>query len=102
MARKWDTLKAGMSPAARERADHKTEVLLAALTLRDLLRERGVTQDALARKLEVAQGNVSRLLRRSDLHLSTLREVIESLGGSLEITARFKDQDYRIDQMVGA
>lgn len=101
MARKWTDLKTGMSADARDRAGRKTEAMLAAITLRDLLRDRGVTQEVLAARLEVAQGNVSRLLRRPDMHLSTLREVIESLGGSLRITAEFGDAVYQIDQAQG-
>ena len=98
MARKWSGLKAGMSADARDRAGRRTEAMLAAITLRDLLRDRGVTQEVLAARLNVGQGNVSRLLRRPDMHLSTLREVVESLGGSLRITAEFDDEVYRIDQ----
>lgn len=98
MARTWSGLKAGMSADAQDRAARKTEAMLAAITLHDLLRHRGVTQEALAARLELAQGNVSRLLRRPDMHLSTLREVIESLGGSLRVTADFGDEVYRIEQ----
>ena len=68
MAKKWNDLKATMSPEARARADHKTEVML----------------------------------RRTDMHVSTLREIVEGLGGSLEITARFPDREYRIDQLAPA
>jgi hypothetical protein len=102
MANKWKDLKAKLPADARARADHKTEVMLAAMTLRDLLRERGITQEDLAQQLEQAQGNVSRMLRRTDMHVSTLREVIEAMGGSLEITAHFPDRDYRIDQLAAA
>ncbi|HEX5871054.1 MAG TPA: XRE family transcriptional regulator, partial [Longimicrobium sp.] len=46
--------------------------------------------------------NVSRLERRDDMHVSTLREVVEALGGELEITARFPDgQAVRIDRPGG-
>ncbi|HET7042913.1 MAG TPA: XRE family transcriptional regulator [Gemmatimonadales bacterium] len=96
MARKWNDLKGKMGPAARGRAERKTASLLAALTLADLLRDRGVTQTTIARKLGTAQGNVSRLLRRPDMHLSTLRQLVHALGGSLELSAKFADREYRI------
>lgn len=94
MARKFGELRAQLSPEAQERAAHKTERMLTALELRELVRERGLTQEALAERLETAQSNVSRLLRREDMHLSTLREVIEALGGELLLTARFPDREY--------
>ena len=102
MAKRWKDLKATMPPEARERARRKTGTMLLEIALRDLLRERGLTQEALAERLEIAQGNVSRTLRRTDMHVSTLREIIEAMGGSLEITARFPDREYRIDQLAPA
>ena len=102
MARKWNELRAAMSPESQARADAKAEVMLVAIELRDLLRDRGMTQEQLAEQLDLAQGNVSRILRRTDMHVSTLRDVIEAMGGSLEITARFPDRAYRIDQLAPA
>jgi transcriptional regulator with XRE-family HTH domain len=102
MAKKWSELRATMSPDSQARADQKAEVMLISIALRDLLRDRGFTQDQLADQLDLAQGNVSRMLRRRDMHVSTLREIIEAMGGSLEITARFPDREYRIDQLAPA
>jgi hypothetical protein len=45
-----------------------------------------------AGRLGVSQGNVSELERREDLYLSTLREYVEALGGTLELTAVFDDE----------
>jgi hypothetical protein len=97
---KWSEIEARMSPESLARAKHKAEVMLAAMDLQDLARERGFTQEALAQQLETAQGNVSRMLRRTDMHISSLQEVIEAMGGTLEITAHFPDRDYRIDQFT--
>jgi transcriptional regulator with XRE-family HTH domain len=96
--KKWDDLVGKMSPESRARAENKAEKIRAAIELRDLVRERGLTQEALGERLNRAQGLVSRTLRREDMHISTLREVIEAMGGELEITAHFPDRDYRIDQ----
>jgi transcriptional regulator len=93
-------LKKRMSPESRARAEQKTELLRTALTLHELLRERGLTQEAIAQQLDRAQGNLSRTLRREDMKLSTLRELVEAMGGSLEISARFPDGNYRIDQLA--
>jgi transcriptional regulator with XRE-family HTH domain len=102
MARKWRDLKAALPSAARARAEAKTELLLATLTLRELVQARGHTQEQLAAELDRAQGNVSRMLRRTDMHVSTLKQLVEALGGELEITARFPDQAYRIEHFATA
>ena len=47
------------------------------------------TQDDLAARLGVGQDTVSRIERRSDMLLSTLRRYVEATGGSLELVARF-------------
>ena len=55
---------------------------------RNLLRVRkelGLTQEQLAGRLSITQENVSRLERRKDMRLSTLRKYIEALGGELEL-----------------
>ena len=102
MARNWKELKGRMRPADRIRMARRTDQLEAMLTLHELVRERALTQEALAERLDQAQGNVSRTLRREDMHLSTLREVIEAMGGELELVARFPDRAYRIRGNSGA
>ncbi len=62
------------------------------MTLRELRRARALTQASVARELGVSQDAVSRLERRSDLLLSTLRRTVEAMGGSLSLTARFPDR----------
>jgi len=37
------------------------------------------------------QGNISRLEKRTDMYLSTLRRYVEAMGGVLEIRAVFPD-----------
>ena len=57
--------------------------------LTELRQARQITQVELARLLETAQSNVSRIEHGDDLLLSTLRSYIEALGGHLEVTAIF-------------
>jgi Helix-turn-helix domain len=96
MPKSWNALRSKMPAASQARAARRTEQLEAILTLQELLRDRDLTQETLADRLDRAQGNVSRTLRRSDLHVSTLREVIEAMGGELELIARFPDRAYAI------
>lgn len=101
MPKKFRELRARMPVDAQQRSARKAEAMLAALELRDLARERGLTQEALAERLATAQGNVSRILRREDMHVSTLREVVEAMGGELRLTARFPDREYDLLQFQG-
>jgi hypothetical protein len=57
-----------------------------------------MTQDALARRLGSQQALVSKLERRADMYVSSLRTYVEALGGELEIVARFPDGAVRITQ----
>ncbi|QLF69698.1 XRE family transcriptional regulator [Peteryoungia desertarenae] len=69
-------------------------------TLQELRKSRDVTQESLATVLGVNQENISRLERRNDLLLSTLRDYIGAMGGELEIVARFPDRPpVRLDEM---
>lgn len=51
-----------------------------------------LTQEELAAQLGVQQAAVSKLERRSDTTVSTLRSAIEAMGGKLELIARFPDE----------
>jgi DNA-binding XRE family transcriptional regulator len=54
-------------------------------TLRELRQRRGLTQVDLAERIGMSQSDLSKLERRRDLKLSTLRAYIEGLGGRLEL-----------------
>ncbi len=69
------------------------ELLDEYLTLGELRKAQHLTQKELAKKLNVNQENISRLERRSDMMLSTLRNHIEAMGGELNITVQFPDHD---------
>ena len=59
--------------------------------LRDLRRERGLSQTELAARLDTQQASVSKLERRGDMLISSVREVVQSMGGVLRVTAAFPD-----------
>jgi transcriptional regulator with XRE-family HTH domain len=67
-------------------------------TLRQVREARERSQAAVAEKLYINQAAVSKLERRTDMYLSTLRGYIEAMGGKLEIIARFPGQAVRITQ----
>ena len=61
------------------------------LTLRELRRARKITQVRMAKALGITQDGVSRLERRSDVLLSTLRKAVKAMGGNLSLVAEFPD-----------
>jgi hypothetical protein len=46
--------------------------------------------------LQVGQGSVAKIEKRADMYVSTLRRLIEAMGGELEIVARFADHSVKI------
>jgi DNA-binding XRE family transcriptional regulator len=56
--------------------------------LKELRKARGLSQAELADILNKKQGEVSKIERRQDVKLSTLRDYVESVGGTLQVLAR--------------
>ena len=69
-----------------------------ALPLGELRRSRELTQNMLARSMRTSQSEVSKLEQRTDTYVSTLHAYVKALGGELELVARFRDAEIRIDQ----
>ena len=69
-----------------------TELVAEELALRDLRKAHHRTQTSMAKQLGISQDGVSRLEKRSDLLLSTLRSYVEAMGGNLRLVAEFPDQ----------
>ena len=63
-----------------------------AFNLAELRRHRQLTQVELAERLERAQASVSAMETADDNLLSTVRSVVESMGGRLELVAVFDDE----------
>lgn len=63
------------------------------VALRELRELHGLSQIDLGTKMGIKQAAVSRVERRSDLHLDTLMAIVQALGGTLEIRARFPECD---------
>ena len=68
----------------------------AILTLHDLRERMGVTQEELARALDVSQTNASKTEHEQDMYISTIGKYVEALGGKLELCAVFPDQAIRL------
>jgi len=83
----------GLPEERRGRVEQRTEELIAEeMTLREVRRLRRITQANLSMKLKIGQEGVSRIERRSDMNLSTLRSYVEGVGGKLRIMVELPDQ----------
>lgn len=67
------------------------ELIREELELRQLRRLRKLTQAKLSRKLKIGQEGISRIEKRTDLYLSTLRGYVEGVGGKLSLVVEFPD-----------
>lgn len=98
MARNFKELQAKMDPERRARVEQRVQEALKAMPLEELREARELTQNQLAQVLHVSQGAVSKVERRADMYISTLRSYIRAVGGDLQIRAVFPDGEVLINQ----
>ncbi len=68
------------------------------MPLQELRQAHQMSQERMAELLHTKQANVSRIERRTDMYISTLRSYIEAMGGQLDIVARFPNGEVHINQ----
>src|SRR5581483_5926028 len=82
-----------LSSAQRKKVEARAAELIAEeMTLQELRRARKLTQVSVAKALGITQDSVSRLEKRSDILLSTLRKTVQVMGGKLSLVAEFPDR----------
>jgi transcriptional regulator with XRE-family HTH domain len=99
MARKFKELFQQMPARAQAEVKARAKKMLAEMALDELREARKLTQEQLAKRFKVGQPAIAKLEKRTDMYLSTLRGVINAMGGELEIRAVFSDGDVRINQL---
>lgn len=98
MAKSFNVLRHAMGAQRVERNEKRAAAILAAMELPELREVLDVTQEDLADRLSISQSNVSRLERRTDMLVSTLRECVAALGGKLQLVAVFPDRRVPLKQ----
>jgi DNA-binding XRE family transcriptional regulator len=89
MAKRLEQMMADLPQARRAAIEARAGELA---TLKDLRQAAQQTQQDLAAALGVGQDTISRLEKRSDMLLSTMRRYVEAMGGSLELVAQFPNR----------
>jgi DNA-binding XRE family transcriptional regulator len=82
------------------RSDALYHRMLVEMPLNELRQARALSQVKLAETLKVNQAAVSKIERRTDMYISTLRAYIRAMGGELEIVAKFPDGEVKIVNFV--
>ena len=75
---KWSDIKARTKPEVLRRMDGEAHRLADDLHLSQLRKARGLTQETMAELLGVSQAEVSKMERRTELYVGTLRKFIEA------------------------
>ena len=90
MSRTLNDIMAGLPEERRQHIEARAATLLEQEILRQLRKALGLSQKDLAGLMQPA---VSKLERQTDMQLSTLAGIVQAMGGTLEITARFPDRE---------
>jgi DNA-binding XRE family transcriptional regulator len=90
LAEELDALPQERQKSIEARAD---QIRLEEITLRHLREKLGLSQSELAQRMDVQQPAISKLERRQNLELNTLRSVVTALGGTIEIIVRIPDRE---------
>ena len=100
MAQQWKTIKHKFTAEEHAAIKREAHAELERIGFGKLRQARQQTQIAVAEKLNIPQGAVSRMEKRSDLLLSTLREYVDALGGRLELRAVFPDANFELETLA--
>ena len=84
----WQEIKAKkFSPDQLQQIDNAVEQELLEMDLCALREAAGLTQEELAQRIAITQSQLSKMERREDHRISTIRRYVAALGGELEIVA---------------
>jgi transcriptional regulator with XRE-family HTH domain len=94
MPRNVNEMIKNLPAAQRGKVEARASQLIAEeMTLQELRRARKLSQVRVAKELGIGQEGVSKIEKRADLMISTLRKMVEAMGGSLALVAQFPDSE---------
>src|ERR1035441_3789126 len=98
MFHKWKDIRGTFSPEVEAEIARRVREAAGVMTLYQLREAKQLTQVNLAKILQVNQGAVSRMEKRTDMYVSTLRSYIQAMGGQLQVKAIFPEGEVEIEQ----
>ena len=97
--RNFDDTLARLSPEVRAEAEALAAQMIEEMALAELRAARELSQQQLATLLNISQPAVAKIERQTDMYLSTLRNIVTAMGGTLDLVAHFPEGDVRIKQL---
>lgn len=81
-------------PAKRRKklSERSQQLIAEVMSLRELRQTMNLTQEELAISLNTQQSTISKVEKRPDMLVSTLRAHVEAMGGELELVAKLPGQ----------
>jgi DNA-binding transcriptional regulator YiaG len=80
---------AALPQESQDKIERRAQELVRQTSLRELRKALGLTQKQLAEALKVSQAAVSKQEYRKEVHISTLCDIVQAMGGQVEILAHF-------------
>jgi hypothetical protein len=94
MSRNVDDIIRKLTPRQGKKVEARAAQLIAEeMTLQQLRQACRLTQQKVAKSLRIGQEGVSKIERRSDLLISTLRDYVRAMGGQLSLVVEFPDRE---------
>lgn len=94
MSRNVNDIIRRLTPTQRKKVEARAAQLIAEeMTLRQLRQACRLTQQKVAKSLRIGQEGVSKIERRSDLLISTLRDYVQAMGGQLSLVVEFPNRE---------
>jgi transcriptional regulator with XRE-family HTH domain len=101
MAKSFDELVAKTTTKkTREKAAARTQGLLSELLLSEVRQKTGRSQQEVADSLGMKQPSLSKLEKQADMQISTLRKIVQALGGELEVLVKFPQGTFKLAQFA--
>ena len=97
MPKNFKTLFAALPAEDQAEVKERVRKTREKMALHEVRRARKLSQTQVALELGVAQGEVSKIENRTDMHLSTLQNYVEALGGRLKMQAVFPESIVSIE-----
>jgi DNA-binding XRE family transcriptional regulator len=93
MVKSLSEIMKGLPRARRERIEAEAAREVAEImSLGQVRKAFEMSQETLAKELDMEQESVSRIERRADLLLSTMRKYVAAMGGDLKLIAEFPNR----------
>ena len=92
----FDELEKNMSEEALKESDKKYNEMMLSYTLSQIRESQGITQEELAKRLNINQSAISKFEKREVVTISKLQEFIKALGGEIEININFPGKKIKL------